>query len=27
VLVKASHGVGLHRFIEHLYELTSCACT
>ncbi|PKN47417.1 MAG: hypothetical protein CVU59_02960 [Deltaproteobacteria bacterium HGW-Deltaproteobacteria-17] len=27
VLVKASHGVGLHRFVERLQELTSCACT
>ncbi len=27
VLVKASHGVGLSRFVERLHELTSCACT
>ncbi len=27
VVVKASHGVGLHRAVERIHELTSCACT
>lgn len=27
VVIKASHGVGLHKTVERIYEITSCTCT